>query len=397
MAALIKEKIDQAAGILRELQVDCWLTFTRESAVNGDPTLAFLVEGDLTWHSAILVMPSGQTCAIVGQYDKKGVEDLGVYGRVIGYVEGIRSHLQETLRAINPRQIAVNYSAESEICDGLTHGMFLVLRDILAGIGMQDRMIQADNIIGALRARKTAEELRRIRRAIEATEEIFRQVESFIAPGRSEEEIAAYMRSRATSAGLAYAWDPKVCPAVFTGPDTAQAHYGPTGRRVEGGHIVNMDFGLKADGYCSDLQRTFYVLRAGENAPPPEVQRGFDTIVRAIEESRLAMRPGVRGQEIDAIARSVITGAGYEEFPHGLGHQVGRFAHDGSALLGPAWEKYAGKPFIRLEPGMVFTLEPRLTVPMHGVATVEEMVVLGERGAEFLSEPQKTLRVIRAS
>ncbi|HUI64689.1 MAG TPA: Xaa-Pro peptidase family protein [Bacteroidota bacterium] len=397
MATLIKEKIDQAAGILRELQVDCWLTFTRESGINGDPTLAFLVEGDLTWHSAILVTPNGQSCAIVGQYDKKAVEDLGVYGRVIGYVEGIRAHLQEVLRAINPRQIAVNFSPESEICDGLTHGMFLALTDILAGIGMQDRLIQADYIIGSLRARKTGEELKRIRRAIEATEEIFRQVETYIAPGKSEEEIAAFMRKHAESSGFAYAWDSRVCPAVFTGPDTAQAHYGPTDRRVEGGHIVNMDFGLKSDGYCSDLQRTFYVLRPGEGAPPPEVQRGFDTIVRAIEQSRLAMRPGVRGQEIDAIARSLITGEGYEEFPHGLGHQVGRFAHDGSALLGPAWEKYAGKPFIRLEAGMVFTLEPRLTVPMHGVATVEEMVVLSERGAEYLSVPQKTLRVIRAS
>ena len=152
-----------------------------------------------------------------------------------------------------------------------------------------------------------------------------------------------------------------------------------------------MDFGLKVEEYCSDLQRTLYVTRRGERSAPPDVQRGFDTIVRAIEESRCAMHPGATGQLIDAIARSIITQAGYEEFPHGLGHQVGRFAHDGTALLGPPWEKYAKKPFVPLEEGMVFTLEPRLTVPGRGIATVEEMVVVRADGAEYLSTPQKKL------
>ena len=74
---------------------------------------------------------------------------------------------------------------------------------------------------------------------------------------------------------------------------------------------------------------------------------------------------------------------------------MGRFAHDGTALLGPAWEKYADKPFRLLEPGMVFTLEPRLTVPGRGVVTIEEMVLVTETGAEFLSRPQTELILIR--
>ena len=94
------------------------------------------------------------------------------------------------------------------------------------------------------------------------------------------------------------------------------------------------------------------------------------------------------------MARNLITGAGYAEFPHALGHQVGRFAHDGTAMLGPAWEKYAQKPFVPIEEGMVFTIEPRLTVPGYGVATVEEMVVVTKTGAEFLSGPQTTLILI---
>ena len=108
------------------------------------------------------------------------------------------------------------------------------------------------------------------------------------------------------------------------------------------------------------------------------------------------MRPGVQGHEIDAVARSTVTGAGYAEFPHGLGHQVGRFPHDGTALLGPLWEKYSSKPLVPLEERMVFTLEPRLDVAGYGIATVEEMVVVTHDGAEYLSTPQKELMLIRS-
>jgi Xaa-Pro aminopeptidase len=184
------------------------------------------------------------------------------------------------------------------------------------------------------------------------------------------------------------------CPAVFTGPDTAGAHYGPTGRSVEPGHVVNMDFGVRVDGYVSDIQRSFYVLREGEQDAPAAVQHGFETIRASIEASRNEVRPGAQGIAADSAARRVLTAAGYAEFPHGLGHQVGRVAHDGMALLGPAWEKYGRKPFVPLEAGMVFTIEPRLTVPGHGVVTIEEMVVVTERGAEYLSEPQTVLHLI---
>ena len=73
---------------------------------------------------------------------------------------------------------------------------------------------------------------------------------------------------------------------------------------------------------------------------------------------------------------------------------MGRFAHDGTALLGPAWEKYATKPFQPVEEGMVFTIEPRLTVPGRGVVTVEEMVLVTDKGAEYLADPQEELILV---
>ncbi len=392
--SLIQEKIAQAVGILKELDLPCWLTFVRETGINGDPVMPFLAPAHVTWHSAFLVMADGEARAIVGLYDKKTIEDTGAYHQVEGFVQGAKQPLLDFLRGRHPASIAVNYSADSEVCDGLTHGMYLTLRAWLTEIGFEDRLVSSERLVSALRARKTGEELARIQQAIALTEEVFAKVARFLKPGVTERDVADLVVAHVRDNGLGLAWEAGTCPAVFTGPDTAGAHYSPTGRVVERGHIVNMDFGIKHEDYCADLQRTFYVLRAGETAAPADVQRGFDTIVRSIEEARKAIRPGVLGEHVDSVARSLITAAGYAEFPHALGHQVGRYAHDGTALLGPAWEKYGRRPFVPIEAGMVFTLEPRLTVPGHGIATVEEMVVVTADGAEFLSGPQTELILV---
>jgi Xaa-Pro aminopeptidase len=391
---LIREKVRQAIGLLHEFDIDCWITFTRESELNGDPALPFLAPGDVTWHSAFIISKDGRAHAIVGRYDRQAIAETGAYDDVVAFVTGFREPLQEYLKLLGPARIAVNYSKGSEVCDGLTHGMYLTLQEVLSGIGFEDRLVSAERIVSALRERKTPAEISAIREAIRHTQEIFAMVEEFIAPGRTEKEIAVFMTAEVERRRLVPAWGQATCPAVFTGPETAEAHYGPTGRPVERGHVTNMDFGVRVDGYCSDLQRTFYVMAEGETSPPADVQKGFDTIVQAVTTAKDAMRPGVQAVEIDAIARKIVTDAGYEEFPHALGHQVGRSPHDGTALLGPPWEKYDHKPFQRLEAGMVFTIEPRLTVAGRGIVTIEEMVVVTETGADWLSAPQEKLILI---
>jgi Xaa-Pro aminopeptidase len=391
---LIKEKVEQAVGILNKHDVDCWITFVRESGIVHDPMLDYLISADVTWHSAFIITKSGKTYAIVGQMDTPTIQDLGVYTHVLGYVEGIKEHLTNAIKEIDPSSIALNYSKGSEISDGLTHGMYLTLYELLSEIGYADKIISAEKIASSLKARKTDYELERMTRAIEHTLDIIEMASSFIAAGKTEKEIAEFMIQEVEKRNLGFAWEKSHCPAVFTGPETAEAHYKPTDRKVEPGHVLNMDFGVKFEDYCSDIQRTFYILEKGQSHAPEDVQKGFDTIVTAIELARQAIKPGIQGVEIDKIAREHIVSQGYEEFPHALGHQVGRFAHDGTALLGPAWEKYAQKPFQPLEEGMVFTIEPRLKVPGRGVVTIEEMVVITKDGAEFLAEPQKELILI---
>lgn len=392
---LINEKVNQAKELLKEFDVDCWITFVRETGINGDPILPFLTDADLTWHSAFIFSKDGKTCAIVGKYDEANTKDLRVYDKVIGFVKGAKTEIQNYLKELNPKQIAINYSVGSEVCDGITYGMYLTLHEYLKEIGMEKRLISAEKIVSALRQRKSQTEINFMKTAIDHTLDIFDKVANFIKPGMKEKDVADFMKAEVKKRNLQFAWDEKVCPAVFSGPDTAAAHYAPTERIIEKGHILNMDFGVKYNGYCSDLQRTFYVLKDGETSAPEDVMKGFNTIVKSVEDSKQAIKPGRLGHEIDKVARDVVVENGYEEFPHGLGHQVGMFSHDGTALLGPAWEKYMEKPFQPLEEGMVFTIEPRLDVKGRGVATIEEMVVVTKNGAEWLSKPQKKILLIK--
>ncbi|HNO95561.1 MAG TPA: M24 family metallopeptidase, partial [Anaerolineales bacterium] len=122
--------------------------------------------------------------------------------------------------------------------------------------------------------------------------------------------------------------------------------------------------------------------------------RGFITVRTAIEKSREAMKAGVIGNDIDTISREIIVDSGYPEYMYALGHQLGRVAHDGGALLGPRWEKYGDSPNQKLEVGQVFTIEPGLAVPHYGYVGLEEDVVMTAEGALYVGDPQREIVLI---
>jgi Xaa-Pro aminopeptidase len=406
---LIQEKVNQAIAILKEQQIDMWLTFVRETSGVRDPVLDFLIgPNDLTWPSALIFTRQGDKLAIIGNLEKDEIARLEVFDEILGYDTAVSGLLRDTITRLNPDRIAVNTSRNNVHADGLTHAMYEILRGHLKDTPYAERLISAEPIINSLRGRKTPAEQARIKRAIEITDEIYQKTFNFI---KVELEIGAYMHKLVReygvnqlagngsklpdSIGIGLAWPADSCPAVNSGPNSPVGHNGPTDIKVERGHVIHFDFGVKYEDYCSDIQRVAYVLREGETQAPIEVQRGFITIRTAIEKSREAMKAGVTGNSIDVISREIVTDSGYPDYPYALGHQLGRVAHDGGALLGPLWEKYGDSPNQKLEVGQVFTIEPGLAVPNYGYIGLEEDVVITKNGAEYFTEPQREIVLIK--
>ncbi len=392
---MIREKINQAVEILKEENIDCWLTYVRETSTIPDPAMDLIVGTGVTWQSAFIITARGETIAIVGSLDKANQESHGYYPKIIGYLESVEDDLMNTLREINPNKIAINYSINTATADGLSHGLYLQLMEYFKNTPFPERLISSETILNKLRGRKSNTEIDRVKKSIEVTLEMFDQVGGFITTGKSEQDVARFLLDLVEKKGIGLAWDPDHCPAVFTGPDTAGAHAGPTDRKIQPGHVLNIDFGVKIDGYCSDLQRSWYILRDGEEDAPEEVKKGFQVIFDSISMAADALKPGKTGYEIDTIAREYIVSQGYEEYPHGLGHQIGREAHDGGGLLAPKWERYGTLPDIPVEKSQLFTIEPRLTIKDYGIATAEEIVVITDDGCEFLSARQKEIFLVK--
>jgi Xaa-Pro aminopeptidase len=390
---LQQEKIEQAISILKELNIDAWLIFARETEETPERIWELLAPNGVVWQSALILTPRGDRISIVGQGDDETYRKSGLYSEVYSYTQSIREQLNSTLDQINPNQIGINYSKSNSAADGLTHGMYLLLLDFLEGTPHKHRLVNADPIISRLRGRKTTKEIERVKAAIARTLKLFDEVEEVIKPGMTERAVADFFHQRLDKLDLEPAWGLAGCPIVNAGPHSSPGHSAPGDLQIEPGQLLHIDFGLKVDGYCSDLQRMWYIARTGESHAPQELRRAFNAVAKTIREAAQALKPGVVGWQVDSLAREVITGEGYPEYQHALGHQLGRTVHDGSTLLGPRWERYGDTPYGVVEENQIYTLE--LGVPTHaGYVGLEEDVLVTADGVEWLSPPQAKLMIV---
>jgi Xaa-Pro aminopeptidase len=391
--ALIQEKIQQACDLLKELDLDVWMIWVRETKLMADPVLALVLGNDLVWESALFFTKRGERIAIVGNFDAAGIEPLKVFQEIIPYTKSIREPLRQTLDKLNPKTIGMNFSRDDVAADGLTYGMYNLLNEYLEGTPYPKRIISAESLLMKLRGKKTAEELRRIQEAVRITEKIYTEAQKFVCPGLTELEIYHFFHERMKAHGVTFAWGLDHNPAVDAGPNKQFGHSGPTNNKTKLGHLLHFDFGVRYQGYCSDLQRMFFFGKSEDI--PEEVQAAFDTVRDAIKRASEFIRPGIRGFEVDTVARDFIKEQGYEEYQHALGHQVGQEAHDGGTLLGPLWDRYGSSPRGVVESGNVFTLELYVTTQNHGQVSLEENIVITDNGCKFLSKPQSELICIK--
>jgi Xaa-Pro aminopeptidase len=395
-AALVRAKHRQAAELMAEQGLDCWMVqFGRETGVRPDPT-DYLVGIAVTWPSAFLLDREGRGVAVVATGDQAIAEATRIWDEVRPYVQSPRQELVRTLDEWAPRRIGVTWDAGDNMADGITHGMLLYLQSLLEGTAHHDRLVGAGELAAAVRRRKLPEEIEGIRRAVEVTEAVLERIErELLKPGAVERDVMAAVQGWVREAGHAFAWDVSGDPLVnFGAPEGPVGHTPPGAARLEPGLLAHVDIGLVVDGFASDLQRMWYLPRPGETAPPEAALRAFDAVTAAIDTAVETLAPGVRGHEVDAAARALLTGRGYWDPPFAFGHHVGQVAHDGGGVLGPRWERYGALPDVAVEAANVFAVETGVVVEGLGLVGLEEQVLVDENGARYLSHPQRALKML---
>ncbi len=387
---LVKQKIDQAVDILEELDLDLWLIFCRESDMMSDPAMKLVVGHKVVWQSVFAIPRNGETTALIGNFDAADLERSKRYHRVIPYVEDCGKEIRKLIEEFDPRSIALNYSTDDPAADGLSHGMYQLLSQYLVGTPYPGRFVSSEELISLVRGRKLRDEVYRISAAAIMAADCWSRSLDDIKIGMTEIEIAEEININLFRTGSTNSFE----TIVNAGAKTAPGHGQPTGARLEPGDLLHIDFGARLNDYCSDIQRLAYFKRDNESGAPKELIKAFNTVRDIIEEVSELYLPGKKGYEIDAVARKRLTEAGYPEYEHALGHQIGRSVHDGASIVGPKWERYGKTTSIPLEERNVFTVEFGIELDGIGYVGLEEDLVITEKGGQFLCPPQTELIVL---
>ncbi len=237
-------------------------------------------------------------------------------------------------------------------------------------------------LLSRLRMVKSPEEVAKVRAASNLAEGVLFKLLEELVDGVTERQIAARFEYEFKMAGAS---GPSFSPIVLFGSRSSLPHGVPSGRTLQRGDIVLLDFGCIMDSYCSDLTRT-YVYGTIPGA-------WFEEIYAVTLEAQLAglaaIRPGVSGREVDAAAREIIRAAGYGDyFGHGLGHGVGLEIHEAPRLN--------MQSDAVLEPGMIVTCEPGIYLPGKGGVRIEDLIAVTDDGCDVLTRASKELKVLNA-
>lgn len=224
--------------------------------------------------------------------------------------------------------------------------------------------------VAATRAIKDEREQELMRASSRINDAVMTQLPSLVHPGASEREIAAQLLDLYHAQGCEGF---SFAPIVSFGSNAADPHHEPDGTVLGDGQVVLFDIGGQYRGYCSDMTRTFFW-----GAPDAESARIYDVVRAANEAAERMIRPGVRFCDIDRTAREIIEEAGYGPyFTHRLGHSIGLQDHE------PGDVSLANEAVV--EPGMTFSIEPGIYLPGRTGVRIEDLVFVGEEGAEVLN------------
>jgi Xaa-Pro aminopeptidase len=233
------------------------------------------------------------------------------------------------------------------------------------------RLMPTTGIVEATTVVKTVSELASIRAAVRCAEQVYEYVLNFAKPGMRESELAAEVSYQARKLGSeGDAFD----IIVASGERGGLPHGRASEKIMQRGELVTLDFGCIVTGFNSDMTRTFAL-----GTPSDLARRVYGIVLEANKRAIGGIRGGMTAKRVDALARDVISAAGYgEQFEHSLGHGLGLDVHEAPALS----YRY---PRLRVPAGAVVTIEPGVYLPNECGVRIEDNVVVGTDGCEVLT------------
>jgi Xaa-Pro aminopeptidase len=248
------------------------------------------------------------------------------------------------------------------------------INGILNNISNAPTFIPIEGLVESLRIVKDSEEISNIQQAASVTDAVYAYVNSILQPGITERDLAweieKYMRNNGS----------QTVPfelIVAAGPNSALPHAKPSDYVIQAHEPIVIDIGSRVNYYGSDLTRTLYI-----GTPDDTFRKVYNIVLQAQQTAIDQIKPGMTGAEADAIARNIISQAGYADaFGHSLGHGIGLVTHE-KPTLGPNSTDI-------LTNGMVFTIEPGIYLNGWGGVRIEDDVVIENNKLRVISSAEK--------
>lgn len=318
--------------------------------------------------SLLLISDAGAWIVSDARYDE--YLDPWRASSVAQVVMGTRHRLDQAIAAVCADKHITRVAIQAE---HLTVSARAAFAASLGDVTLQD----SSGLVGELRMRKDEAEIASIEQAVAIQQDALRAALSRLELGMAERTFCAMLEYEMKVRG-------SFCPAfdamVATGANSSIIHHVTGDSVIEQGTLL-LDWGAKVNGYSSDMTRTFAL-----GAMPQKVQDIYAIVYEAQLAAIDACAPGVTCADVDAVARKVITDAGYgEQFGHGLGHGLGMDTHEPPFFNNLQTD-------ITLEPGMVMTVEPGIYLPGVGGVRIEDDVLITETGSRVLSNWPKDLQ-----
>lgn len=392
---LNKDKLPIIYETMKMNHVDAWLITGRETIMKHEPMLPVL--GDMDFIIATtLVFTQEKMIAIVSPLDVLGYQLIDGIDEVVCYEGTMEDTIADVLKKLSPKTLALDYSKNDSASDGLSVGMYMMLEKVLKSIDFKGEIVSSQPLVSRVRGMKTPEQIEKIKHCAEVALDYLERVPEICKEGTTSLDIFEFLHQVAYDDGYGMSWTPSQCPGVSVDPNVPAGHMGIISTPLVKGYLINIDYGVSKDGYCSDLQRMYYVLKDDEEDAPEDVKKAFYLVRDAVAAAKNFLKAGVTGFEVDKVARDMITDAGYPSWNAALGHQVGHVTHDGGTILANRRPRYNRPELIDvpLEVGNVFTIEPGIEIA-QGRIGIEEDVVITEQGSEWLVPPQQELILIR--